>query len=87
MTTAKEALKLFIQSLQPGSRFAIIPFGSDATILRSRDSKNVWELNDANKDFLIKERGYIDGRINATLGGTEMLEPIKMASKLRKGEF
>lgn len=70
MDMTKEALKLFIQSLPPGSMFEIVSFGSKYTL--SSKSKQGY-MNDNKSVTAIKQE--IDS-YSSNMGGTEIYEPL-----------
>ena len=65
----KEALKIFIQSLPPGSYFQLIAFGSNFVKLDEVPKEY-------NKENINKCLGDIE-KINAFLGGTNLYKPLK----------
>ena len=75
--TCREALKLFIQSLPVGSKFSIIGFGSNIETMEIRG--NV--VNEYNDDTKNQALAKVD-RFEADLGGTEILNPFKLAQMM-----
>jgi hypothetical protein len=68
---AKEALKLFIQSLPQGAMFEVVSFGSRFEI--SSKDKCGYENNDTNINNIKQE---IDS-YRANFGGTDILDPME----------
>ena len=68
MWTAKEALKLFIRSIPPGSVFNVMSFGSSYEQLFD----SVCEYDQCNLDYAIDHINYFE----ANLGGTEIFDPL-----------
>ena len=68
---AKEALKLFIQSLPQGAMFEVVSFGSRFEI--SSKDKGGYENNDTNINKIKQE---IDS-YRANFGGTDILDPME----------
>jgi len=68
---AKEALKLFIQSLPQGAMFEVVSFGSRFEI--SSKDKCGYENNDTNINNIKQE---IDS-YSADFGGTNILDPME----------
>jgi hypothetical protein len=73
MDLAKQALKLFMQSLPPGSQFQIISFGSQFS----------WYLNknkmlNYNNNSLSKAKVEIEN-MHANMGGTNIFSPLDAA--------
>jgi len=80
--TAKEALKLFIQSLPSGSKFSIISFGSThQAYTHAGYESGVFDYNDTTKDYAL---GHIYG-MDANFGGTDIFTPMADACKLDCG--
>jgi len=72
MNTAKEALKLFIQSLPESSTFSIILFGNKHNYFKNAKS---WNYNDETMEKVLNEIN----NIRADLGGTNIIKPLKEA--------
>jgi hypothetical protein len=70
---AKEALKLFIQSLPPDSKFNIVSFGTKYELMY-KNSQNYEKKS-------IKETLEKIDLITANMGGTKMLEPMEAILK------
>ena len=81
MQTCKAALKLFIQSLPVGSKFTIISFGSSYALMEIK-KKYIIDYNDFNKKKALE---LID-KMTATMGGTEILKPLKRAQTIELPE-
>ena len=71
--TTKEALVLFIQSLPVGCDFAILRFGDSTKYIKAPNGKEFWSYSDESMSVVLKE---ID-KIQANLGGTDILMPLK----------
>ena len=69
--TAKEALRLFIQSIPPGSKFNVISFGSDHKCLFNKSQ----EYNKKSLENALKKIS----NFKADFGGTNLYGPIKEA--------
>lgn len=72
--TAKEALKLFMQSLPIGSKFGILSFGSHFEFMEIGGEKII-DYNDATAKQAI---GTIE-TFEANMGGTDIYRPLKAA--------
>jgi von Willebrand factor A domain-containing protein 5 len=71
MQMAKDALKLFIQSLPIGAMFEVVSFGTDFSV----SSKN--REGYVNNDLNVKQvKDEIDS-YSSNMGGTEILKPMK----------
>ena len=68
MATAKEALKLFIRSIPPGSVFNVLSFGSSYELL----FESAAEYDQTNLEYAIDHINFFE----ADLGGTEIFEPL-----------
>ena len=68
MVTAKEALKLFIRSIPPGSKFNVISFGSSFEQIFD----DVIDYQQDTLDTAVQEIDFFD----ANLGGTEIFDPL-----------
>ena len=68
MATAKEALKLFIRSIPPGSVFNVVSFGSSYEQLFD----TVTEYDQSTLDYAIDHINFFQ----ADLGGTEIFDPL-----------
>ena len=71
MEMAKDALKLFIQSLPKGAMFEIVSFGSNFEV--SSKDKRGYVNDDQTKEKIYEE---IDS-YTASFGGTNILSPMK----------
>ena len=71
METCKAALKLFIQSLPVGCKFSLISFGSGDSCM-SIAGRQVMDYN----DFTVKQALEHIDRMDADMGGTEILPPL-----------
>ena len=69
IAVAKEAMKLFIRSLPPGSKFNIISFGSE----HEKVFPSALEYTQDTLNLAIKDIETFD----ANLGGTEIYQPLK----------
>jgi len=68
MATAKEALKLFIRSIPPGSVFNVVSFGSSYELLFD----GVTSYDQSTLEYAIDHINFFD----ADLGGTEIFDPL-----------
>lgn len=68
MATAKEALKLFIRSIPPGSVFNVVSFGSSFEQL----FEGATDYDQTSLEYAIDHITFFD----ADLGGTEIFEPL-----------
>jgi len=68
IVTAKEALKLFIRSLPPGSKFNVLSFGSDFEQI----FESVSEYDQQTMEYAIDHINFFE----ADLGGTEIFNPL-----------
>eukprot|EP00116_Pleurobrachia_bachei_P002729 sb/3462991/ len=77
---AKEAMRVFIQSLPEDCYFNIVRFGSSYEVMTSKSVQY-------NDETLKKAKEYIENSVHADLGGTEILEPLKevLGWKYEKG--
>ena len=77
---AREAMRVFIQSLPEDCYFNIVRFGTSYQILNRKSVQY-------NDKTLKSAKDYIEGSVHADLGGTEILEPLKkvLAWKYEKG--
>ena len=83
ISIAKEALRLFIQSLPAGSQFSIISFGSDFSAMSTKDNTSgVIDYNDQTKEHALK---HIKN-MGADFGGTDILSPMVSACTLDCGD-
>jgi uncharacterized protein with von Willebrand factor type A (vWA) domain len=73
---AKDALKLFIQSLPKGAMFEIIGFGSNFEISSKNNGNRGYVNSDENVEKILKE---IDWTYKADMGGTDILKPMQFA--------
>lgn len=71
MEMAKDALKLFIQSLPQGATFEVVSFGSDFSV-SSKDQQG-YVNSDENVEYI---RNEID-KYRSNMGGTDILKPMK----------
>ena len=71
-----QALKLFLQSLPHGCMFQVISFGSSYTYFLGQE-----KMQPYNDDTLYHILQEVDS-YSADYGGTEILEPIKSATKM-----
>ena len=67
MQMARDALKLFIQSIPKGAKFEVVSFGTDFEF--SSNDKQGYVNNDSNVEKILNE---IDS-YSATMGGTNIL--------------
>ena len=73
MELAKEALKLFMQSIPPGSQFQIISFGSQFSWYQ-----NINKMLKYNDKSLSKAKVEIES-MQANMGGTNIFSPLDVA--------
>ena len=85
IVNAKEALKLFVKSLPPLSKFQIISFGSNYSVMQIGNvRRETWDNSEQNV------QGALDqiSRFGADMGGTEIISPYTYAvdtlSRLQK---
>ncbi|KAL4230179.1 von Willebrand factor A domain-containing protein 5A [Mactra antiquata] len=74
---AKEALLLFLKSLPPNSYFNVVSFGSHYKLLFSSESKPYSEKT-------LKKGLELCEKMNADMGGTEILQPLKQVFKQKQ---
>jgi hypothetical protein len=79
MQTAKEALKLFIRSIPPGSKFNIISFGSKYDSMYP----HLTDYSQSTLDYAIEKVDEFD----ANYGGTEMHEPLSYIFSEQSGSL
>ncbi len=74
MALAKSALELFIRSLPRACKVTIIGFGTNLDVMsRTGDEMCVFDLNDENRDFMIKKIQAME----SDLGGTDLMLPFR----------
>jgi ubiquitin len=79
MRTAKEALKLFIRSIPPGSKFNIISFGSKYDSMYP----HLIDYTQSTLDYAIEKVDEFD----ANYGGTEMYSPLSYIFSEQSGSL
>ena len=74
MKMAKDALKLFIQSLPRGAMFEVVSFGSTFEVSSRKNFRIGYANSDENVQKILSE---IDLEYKADLGGTDILKPMQ----------
>ena len=71
-----KALKLFLQSLPHGCKFQVISFGSSYTYFLGQEKMQTYN------DVILKNILHEFDSYSADYGGTEILQPIKSATRM-----
>ena len=72
---ARDALKIFIQSLPVDCKFTIISFGHNYEVMKGVDAQTTFKYSDETKEFAIRK---IED-FKADMGGTDIYRPLSKA--------